>query len=139
MTSKTLTLMTASLGLILTIGATTAAYAWNASFTGTRDQVRAACTSIGGEIIEGSTYYACFDDNSGTRISCDDHDRCEGVGPRLADFGARQRRSPAIVVTGTSLSESVDGGSYVAPRSTLSGTPSGGPVLGGGHIGNGNK
>lgn len=86
MTSKTSTFAVA-LGLLLAVAGTTSAYAWNKSFTGTRDQVRTACANAGGQLMDGNGATICFNDKNGTSVSCDDDNHCDGHGPRLATYG----------------------------------------------------
>ena len=47
-------------------------------FKGTRDQVRKACTNIGGVATEGGNYTECLNTNNGNTVSCDSKGNCTG-------------------------------------------------------------
>lgn len=55
-------------------------YAWQETFSGTRDQLRAACAVVSGDLVdgEGSTY--CLNHKNGTGITCADDGKCDGNG-----------------------------------------------------------
>jgi hypothetical protein len=53
---------------------------WSTSFKGSRDQVRAACVKVGGELLEGSNETSCFNKKNGTGVSCGDDGNCGGSG-----------------------------------------------------------
>lgn len=80
MTSKSM-ITIAALGVVLAVGSTTSAFAWSKSFAGTRDQVRAACTNVGGTLFEGHSTTTCANDKKGTIVTCNDDSRCGGSGP----------------------------------------------------------
>ena len=61
------------------VGGTGDAFAWTKNFTGTRDQVRSACSQAGGELVEGSKTTTCL--GNGRGVTCDDANKCIGSGP----------------------------------------------------------
>jgi hypothetical protein len=92
MTTKRLTVIAAGLGILLAVGNSGHAYAWVKNFSGTRDQVRTACASVGGDLIEGVDSKGigtstCINGGNNTGVTCGDDGKCTGSGPRTASWG----------------------------------------------------
>ena len=79
---KTNTIYAALMALPLLLAATSESFAWSKhGFPGTRDQVRAACAAVGGDLHDGQGQTHCFNGKNGTGVSCYDDGTCDGSGP----------------------------------------------------------
>lgn len=78
----------AGVSVLLTLLVTVdVANAFVVKFGGTRDQVRSACASSGGELVEGKDHTVCLGETTG--VACWDDGECIGTGPRTASYGVR--------------------------------------------------
>lgn len=142
MTSHRLTIHVFVLALVLAVAGTGSAYAWTKTFGGTRDQVRAACSDVGGDLIEGTDsmgggFSMCVNKGNNTGVTCGDDGQCIGSGPRASSFGSLLFGAGAVVThaapaaPGMSLSGPNDdsGASAGAPAPSAPNPPAPPPVI----------